>query len=71
VSSRRRLRRRSCARKRRYPSAVLAVRAAAAIQGRREPAATPLSAYPCGFCAGWHIGHTAHPAPPDPDERSQ
>jgi hypothetical protein len=62
VSSRRRLRRRSCARKRRYPSQVLAAKAAQAVQARTPaPSGSPLHAYPCGFCAGWHIGHRRPP----------
>jgi hypothetical protein len=63
VSSRRRQRRRSCTRKHRYPSAVLAAKAAATVQARA--AATPLHAYPCQFCRGWHIGHHRPPDPAD------
>jgi hypothetical protein len=68
VSSRRRLRRRSRAGKRRYPTGGLAAKAAAAIQARRPPAlsGSPLRAYPCPFCAGWHIGHRRPPDPHDP-----
>ena len=67
MSSRRRLRRRSCARKRRYPSAALAARAAEAVAARTPRlSGCPLRAYPCRFCAGWHVGHHRPPAP-DPE----
>lgn len=56
MSSRRRLRRRSCVGKHRYPTGAMA-KAATAIQARRPATPAPLHAYPCRFCAGWHIGH--------------
>jgi hypothetical protein len=70
VSSRRRLRRRSCIRKHRYPTGAVAARAAAAIQARRPATPAPLHAYPCRFCAGWHIGHHYPPDSARPAEGS-
>jgi hypothetical protein len=70
VSSRRRQRRRTCASKRRYPSAALAARAAEVVAARTPRlSGCPLRAYPCRFCAGWHVGHRP-PDPPSPERSS-
>lgn len=47
---------RSCRQKRRYPARWLAERAVAfrVAQGAYE---ARLSAYPCRFCGGHHVGH--------------
>jgi len=54
MASKRAIRRRSCERKRRYPTEAEARRGAAAIN-RRQP--DKVHAYPCRFCASFHVGH--------------
>lgn len=47
-------RRHVCKRKHRF-SQDRAIRLA---RKRSEETGTSITAYPCGFCEGWHIGHT-------------
>lgn len=49
MSSKRRVRRRTCKRKKKYE----AVEAQAAAKAQRGH-----TAYKCRFCSGWHTGHT-------------
>lgn len=59
MSSKRRIRRKSCKGKRRYLSITEAARAAWSMQRRATPG-EHISAYHCQFCGGHHIGHTPH-----------
>lgn len=61
MATRKRLRARTCERKRRYDSAAEAESTAA--HRRAESGQLDLEVYPCTFCAGWHIGH-AQPTRP-------
>ena len=54
MSSKRRLRRRSCEQKRRYGSAHHAKRARRAADPVKFHGVHP---YHCQFCGGWHLGH--------------
>ncbi len=54
MSSKRRLRRRACANKRRYATRDEAF-TSRDLAGRRTGAV--MNAYRCHFCRGWHIGH--------------
>jgi hypothetical protein len=57
MASKRAIRRRSCERKRRYPTEAEARRGAAALN-RRQP--DKVHAYRCAFCGltpHWHVGH--------------
>ena len=54
MSSKRRIRRRSCGRKRAYPT-KLAAQIDARQATRRD--ARKINAYRCRFCHQWHIGH--------------
>jgi hypothetical protein len=55
MASKRRLRRKSCAAKHRYPTLDAALRDARDI-GRKQGGR--LNAYGCHFCGGFHVGHT-------------
>jgi hypothetical protein len=55
MPSRRRIRTRTCERKKRYPTAREAE--AVCAHRRRESGQLDLEIYPCTFCGGWHIGH--------------
>jgi rubrerythrin len=61
MATNRRVRPRTCARKRRYDSAREAE--ATAAHRRAETGQLDLEVYPCTVCGGWHIGH-AQPARP-------
>jgi hypothetical protein len=61
MATRKRIRARTCERKRRYESARDAESTAA--HRRAESGQLDLEVYPCTFCGGWHIGH-AQPANP-------
>jgi hypothetical protein len=51
MSSKRRLRRRSCERKRRYDR-LAAIKRAKSLRHR----SASYHAYECAFCGGWHVG---------------
>ena len=55
MSSKRRLRRRSCERKVRYESQVAAWAGVRRTQ-RHSEFHKPMSPYRCKFCGGWHFG---------------
>ncbi len=67
---------RTCGEKVAYPSEESGQRAAEAMNAK-ESTRKPLEAYPCAFCAGWHLGrkmsldelrsHQAPPPPPPPE----
>lgn len=54
MSSKRRIRRKSCEGKQRHNSKTEAV---AHIINERRNGNTGLCAYKCRFCGGWHVGH--------------
>ena len=54
MTSKRRLRRRSCESKVQHLSEAAAVRAARAVQAKSQGA--PVRAYKCPHCGKWHIG---------------
>lgn len=58
MSSKRRIRRRSCAGKVRHESAAAGQAAMGGVQ-RRNGYDGPMDCYRCSFCNGWHIGHRA------------
>lgn len=55
MPSRRRIRARTCERKRRYETSREAEDVAR--HRRQESGELDLEIYPCAFCDGWHIGH--------------
>lgn len=60
MPSRKRLKAKSCDRKRRYATSAEAE--STAQHRRAESGELDLEIYPCRFCNGWHIGH-AQPGP--------
>lgn len=55
MSSKRHLRRSKCERKIRFPNSVAAkIRAKQLVKAGGDL----LTAYPCEFCKGWHLGHS-------------
>lgn len=60
MPTRKRLKARSCDRKRRYATSAEAE--STARHRREESGELDLDIYPCRFCHGWHIGH-AQPRP--------
>ena len=58
MASKRRIRRQSCARKRRHESRDQAnVQVSRLIRGGKTRGGKVI-AYACPFCGGWHVGHT-------------
>lgn len=55
MSKKRKDKARSCAGKVRHPNRIGAIIALKRIKNQQ------LSAYPCRFCGGWHLGRSRHP----------
>lgn len=51
---------RSCAGKRRYEGKRSANKAIRQLVAAKRVTAGSMHSYQCGFCDGWHIGHTRH-----------
>lgn len=54
MSSKRRIRRKQCTRKKRYDYMAEAVWVAKQLRAKGHK----VRAYRCTFCGGWHVGHT-------------
>ena len=54
MASKRRLRRKSCGRKKAYPDNDSAWTAAKTVARKED---TPMVAYHCSFCGRWHVAH--------------
>jgi hypothetical protein len=57
MSSKRRLRRKSCESKIRHPDKTSAILHLKALQRKTDDW---LVVYHCKFCKGWHVGHPTH-----------
>lgn len=62
MASKRRIRRQSCARKHRHTSRDEANVQISRLIRSGKTRGGKVVAYPCGFCWGWHVGHSGEPA---------